>query len=76
MYAEDRALTLRREGWGLALTLIGTLALYGAYVWIVLAAINLEITLGEMTMYLLLFRQTRTVATCRLQRPGGRQSAR
>ncbi|MEE4186459.1 MAG: ABC transporter ATP-binding protein [Gammaproteobacteria bacterium] len=57
IYAEDRALTVRRESWGLALTLIGTVALYGAYVWIVIAAVNTSITLGEMTMYLLLFRQ-------------------
>jgi ATP-binding cassette subfamily B protein len=57
IYAEDRALTLRRESWGLALTLIGTVALYGAYVWIVVAAVDTRITLGEMTMYLLLFRQ-------------------
>lgn len=57
IYAEDRALTVRRESWGLALTLIGTVALYGAYVWIVIAAVDTTITLGEMTMYLLLFRQ-------------------
>lgn len=57
IYAEDRALTLRREGWGLVLTLVGTVALYGAYAWIVVAAVDTRITLGEMTMYLLLFRQ-------------------
>ena len=71
VYAEDRALTLRREGWGLALTLIGTLALYGAYAWIVVSAINVEITLGEMTMYLLLFRQGQAAVSSGLGSIGG-----
>ncbi len=34
LYKEDRALTIRRDGWGFVLGLIGTLALYGAYAWI------------------------------------------
>ena len=34
LYAEDRALTVRRDAWGFALGLIGTAALYGAYAWI------------------------------------------
>lgn len=71
VYGEDRALTLRREGWGLALTLIGTLALYGAYAWIVVAAINVDITLGEMTMYLLLFRQGQGAVSAGLGSIGG-----
>ena len=57
IYAEDRALTIRRETWGLLLTLFATVALYGAYAWIAVAAVNGGITIGEMTMYLLLFKQ-------------------
>lgn len=71
IYGEDRALTLRREGWGLALTLIGTMALYGAYAWIVIAAIDITITLGEMTMYLLLFRQGQAAVSAGLGSVGG-----
>jgi ATP-binding cassette subfamily B protein len=71
IYGEDRALTLRRESWGLALTLIGTVALYGAYAWIVVAAINIAITLGEMTMYLLLFRQGQAAVSAGLGSIGG-----
>jgi ATP-binding cassette subfamily B protein len=71
VYGEDRALTLRRESWGLGLTLIGTLALYGAYAWIVVAAINIAITLGEMTMYLLLFRQGQGAVSAGLGSIGG-----
>jgi ATP-binding cassette subfamily B protein len=71
IYGEDRALTLRREGWGLALTLVGTVALYGAYAWIVVAAINIKISLGEMTMYLLLFRQGQAAVSAGLGSVGG-----
>ena len=71
IYGEDRDLTLRREGWGLVLTLLGTVALYGAYAWIVVAAINIAITLGEMTMYLLLFRQGQAAVSAGLGSIGG-----
>jgi ATP-binding cassette subfamily B protein len=71
IYGEDRDLTLRREGWGLLLTLIGTVALYAAYTWIVIAAINLTITIGAMTMYLALFRQGQGAVSAGLGSVGG-----
>jgi len=57
LFVEDRRLTLRRDGWGFMLGLLSTAAFYGAYAWIVITTINGEITLGAMTMYLVLFRQ-------------------
>lgn len=57
LFAADRRLTLRRDGWGFALGLLSTAAFYGAYAWIILSTISGEITLGAMTMYLVLFRQ-------------------
>ena len=57
LFREDRALTLRRDGWGFVLGLVATAAFYGAYVWVVLSTIAGQITLGAMTMYLMLFRQ-------------------
>ena len=57
LFAEDRKLTIRRDGWGFVLGLLSTAALYGAYAWIVVTAIAGAITLGAMTMYLALFRQ-------------------
>ncbi len=57
LFREDRKLTLRRDTWGFVLGLISTAAFYGAYAWIVVATVNREITLGAMTMYLMLFRQ-------------------
>ena len=71
LFAEDRKLTLRRDGWGFALGLISTVAFYGAYVWIVLATIAREITLGAMTMYLMLFRQGQTAVTAILSAISG-----
>jgi ATP-binding cassette subfamily B protein len=57
LFVEDRALTIRRDTWGFLLGLVASVAFYGAYAWIVLATIYGRITLGAMTMYLVLFRQ-------------------
>ncbi|HNP65561.1 MAG TPA: ABC transporter ATP-binding protein [Woeseiaceae bacterium] len=57
LFIEDRKLTIRRDTWGFILGLLSISALYGAYGWIVVAAIGGAITLGAMTMYLVLFRQ-------------------
>jgi ATP-binding cassette subfamily B protein len=57
LFVEDRRLTLRRDTWGFVLGLLSTAALYGAYAWIVITTIGGAITLGAMTMYLVLFRQ-------------------
>jgi ATP-binding cassette subfamily B protein len=57
LFVEDRRLTIRRDTWGFVLGLVSTAAFYGAYAWIVMATIFSRITLGAMTMYLVLFRQ-------------------
>jgi ABC-type multidrug transport system fused ATPase/permease subunit len=57
LYGEDRALTLRRGFWGFVLGLLSTIAFYGAYAWIAIETIAKRITLGDMTMYLLVFKQ-------------------
>ena len=59
VFAEDRALTFRRGFWGFVLGLLSTAALYGGYAWIALSAVASAITLGDMTMYFLLFKQGR-----------------
>lgn len=56
-YREDRDLTLRRSGWSYLLGLLSTIAFYAAYTWIVLEAIAGQISLGDLTMYLVVFRQ-------------------
>jgi ABC-type multidrug transport system fused ATPase/permease subunit len=71
LYAEDRALTLRRGGWGFVLGLLSTVAFYGAYAWIVLETAAKRITLGDMTMYLLVFKQGQSALAAILTSIGG-----
>jgi ATP-binding cassette subfamily B protein len=71
LYDEDRALTLRRGLWGFGLGLLSTGAFYGAYAWIVLRAISKALTLGDMTMYLLVFKQGQSALAAMLSAIGG-----
>lgn len=71
LFVEDRRLTLRRDSWGFALGLLSTTAFYGAYAWIVTTTINGEITLGAMTMYLVLFRQGQSAVAASLSAVSG-----
>ncbi len=71
LYKEDRDLTIRRDSWGFALGLVATATLYGAYAWIALSAIAARITIGEMTMYLMLFRQGQSAVSAILSAIGG-----
>ena len=71
LFAEDRKLTLRRDSWGFILGLLGTAAFYGAYAWIALAAIRGNISLGQMTMYLMLFKQGQSAVSASLSAISG-----
>jgi ATP-binding cassette subfamily B protein len=71
LFGEDRALTLRRGTWGFFLGLLSTLAFYGTYAWIVREAVAGAITLGDMTLYLLVFKQGQTALTAMLSAIGG-----
>ena len=71
LYPEDCALTIRRHGWALAFDVVATAVYYGAYVWVVLAAVARTITLGQMTMYLQLFRQGQGLVSAALSTLGG-----
>jgi ABC-type multidrug transport system fused ATPase/permease subunit len=71
LYAEDRNLTIRRGFWGFALGLISMAALYAAYAWIAYEAIATHITLGEMTMYLMVFKQGQSAFSAILSSVGG-----
>ena len=66
LYSEDRKLTLRRGSWAFGMGLIGTAAFYAAYGWIAVSTVRGELTLGEMTMYLLLIRQGQAAVTASL----------
>ena len=71
VFADDRALTWRRGLWGLGLGALGALAFYGMYVWIALATIAGAITLGAMTMYVVVFRQAQSTTGGLLADVGG-----
>ncbi len=71
LYGEDRDLTIRRSLWSYLLGLLSTIAFYGAYVWIVLEAIAGTISLGDLTMYLVVFRQGQSTFASVLSAIGG-----
>lgn len=71
LYAEDRDLTVRRGLTAYAVGLLSTGAFYGAYAWIVVSAVSGRISLGDMTMYLLLFKQGQSALASSLSSVGG-----
>jgi len=71
LYEKDRNLTVRRDAWGFTFTLVSITALYSAYAWCAVEAVRGQITLGEMTMYIMLFRQGQAAVTASLGAIGG-----
>jgi ABC-type multidrug transport system fused ATPase/permease subunit len=71
LYKEDRNLTVLKGVWGYLLGLLSTIAFYGAYTWMVIEAIAGKISLGEMTMYLVVFRQGQSTFASALTSIGG-----
>ncbi len=71
LYGEDRNLTIRRSTWSYLLSLVSTAAFYLAYIWIVIETIVGAITLGELTMYLVVFRQGQNAFASILSSIGG-----
>jgi ATP-binding cassette subfamily B protein len=56
-FHEDKALACRRAMAGFSLGLVATLGFYGSYAWIVWHTVQRRISLGDMTLYLAIFRQ-------------------
>lgn len=71
VYDEDRDLTIRRGFWGYLLGLLSTATFYAAYAWIVVETIFSRISLGDMTMYLTVFRQGQSTFANALTSIGG-----
>ncbi|HEX9264719.1 MAG TPA: ABC transporter ATP-binding protein [Candidatus Binatia bacterium] len=59
-FREDKTLAVRRAVVGFSLGLIATLGFYGSYAWIVWRTVQGTISLGDMTLYLSIFRQGQT----------------
>ena len=71
LFREDRDLTLRRDSWGFGLGLVGTATLYGGYAWIAAETVLGAMTVGQMTMYLMLFRQGQSAVSAALSAVSG-----
>jgi ATP-binding cassette subfamily B protein len=56
-FAEDRQLAFRRAAWGYGLSLLSTGMFYACYALIVLSTVAGRMSLGDMTLYLMAFRQ-------------------
>ncbi len=56
-YGEDRDLAVRRSAWAYGLSLLATGAFYGCYLYMGLAAARGILTLGNLTLYVVAFRQ-------------------
>ncbi len=59
-YAEDTALARRRSLISMLWGVLASMSYYGAYAWIVLRTVAGTITIGDMTFYLTLFRQSQS----------------
>jgi ATP-binding cassette subfamily B protein len=56
-YREDQKLAVKRAGYGFLLSLLATGAYYGCYVVVAVAAAGGAMSLGDMTLYIMAFRQ-------------------
>ncbi len=59
-YLEDRAIAERRTIAGMGWGMLSSLAYYGSYAWIVLRTVANLNTLGDMPMFLTIFRQSQS----------------
>jgi ATP-binding cassette, subfamily B, bacterial len=71
LFAEDAALTRKRGIWGYVLGALSSAAFYGTYALIVMRTIDGTIGLGDMTMYLLVFKQGQSSLAAILAAVGG-----
>jgi len=56
----EHALVVRRTTWGFLLSNLSTLVLYACYAWFVLRTIYGRLTIGDMTLYIAVFRNGQT----------------
>jgi ATP-binding cassette subfamily B protein len=59
-FEEDREISRKNSVASFAWGLLGNLAYYGSYVWVILRTLAKAITLGDMTMFLSVFRQSQS----------------
>jgi len=65
LYKEDKSLTLRRDIWGAVMDMFSVVIFYGAFAWVIIATVKGDISIGQMTMYLVVFKQAQSaIKTC------------
>ncbi len=70
-YGEDRALSTRRTIWVILLSLLSSGAFYGCYLYIAIEAAHGRLTLGNLTLYVVVFRQGQQAFQSSLAAIGG-----
>ncbi len=70
-YDEDRRLAVRRMGFGILFGLVSLAAFYGMYALVAVRAARGEISLGDLTLYLAVFRQGQGAVQAILSAMGG-----
>lgn len=60
-YIENKWLAIRRSVWGTLLTMVGSAGYYGAYVFMIAAAVKGKISIGTLTFLAGSFRQLRSL---------------
>ncbi len=71
LFGEERGLIIKRSVVGFLLGALSTLAFYGTYTFVTEQALGGLISLGEMTMYLLVFKQGQSAIASILSSLGG-----
>jgi ABC-type multidrug transport system fused ATPase/permease subunit len=71
LYKEDRSLTIRRDSWGLVMDVFASIVFYGAFAWVIISTVLGQTTIGEMTMYLMVFKQGQTAIKASLSAISG-----
>lgn len=56
LFAEERSLAMRRSLWSFALSTVSSVVLYGCYAYFASRAIDGALTIGDMTLYITVFR--------------------
>jgi ATP-binding cassette, subfamily B, bacterial len=57
LFKEERSLAMRRSVWSFVLSTISTIVLYLCYAYIAYRAVDGALTIGDMTLYITVFRQ-------------------
>ena len=60
-YVDNRLLAVKRSAWGSIFSMISSIGYYGAYIFILLKAVNGSITIGSLTFLAGSFRQMRSM---------------